>query len=486
MIVLAYLIIPITVCVLVFLSKDIKLDQDVSESGISRLFYRISLFIYRILRSKRTIVNSQKVRASLATLNRETNADKLEENYYAQKISIVLLLSICGSFLAILLHLSTIYGGNIRDGKFIDRKEPGDGALALNIVASNEDGEALGEFNITIDEMTYTKKEADELFEKAASELENLILGQNESLEKVTGDLNLVQKIDGYPFEISWKVDNLDVCKYDGEIDFDFVPKEGVIVTLAASFKYNDDRWEQVLYANVIPRQLSPAEIVQKEIRDLIEESNEKSRYEAQMELPGKYKEETVLWKEKEEDNSLLLMLLMIVTGGICFVLKDKELAGKIEDRNKGLLRDYPSLVSQMVLYLGAGMTMRNIFGKLSENYVAKLKAGQEKSFAYEEILRTTRQLAAGKSEGDAYEEFGYRCGGQQYTRLSTLLSQNLRKGNSELLKLLNEEARKAQEDRLDRARKAGEEAGTKLLLPMILMLLIVMIIIMIPAYMTF
>jgi hypothetical protein len=78
------------------------------------------------------------------------------------------------------------------------------------------------------------------------------------------------------------------------------------------------------------------------------------------------------------------------------------------------------------------------------------------------------------------------RCASQQYTRLSTLLSQNLRKGNSSLLDVLNEEATKAFNERMDAARKLGEEAGTKLLLPMILMLVIVMVIIMIPAYMAF
>ena len=104
----------------------------------------------------------------------------------------------------------------------------------------------------------------------------------------------------------------------------------------------------------------------------------------------------------------------------------------------------------------------------------------------YEELLKTTRQLQAGQSEVKAYEAFGLRCQGQEYTRLCTLLSQNLRKGNGEILKLLQEESSKAFNDRMDTVRKLGEEAGTKLLLPMILMLLIVMVVIMIPAYLTF
>ena len=62
----------------------------------------------------------------------------------------------------------------------------------------------------------------------------------------------------------------------------------------------------------------------------------------------------------------------------------------------------------------------------------------------------------------------------------------NIRKGNSELLSLLSEESKKAFEERMEKVRKTGEEAGTKLLMPMIIMLVIVMIMIMIPAYMAF
>ena len=62
--------------------------------------------------------------------------------------------------------------------------------------------------------------------------------------------------------------------------------------------------------------------------------------------------------------------------------------------------------------------------------------------------------MNSGISEQDAYENFADRCGLQQYTRFATLLSQNLRKGNSELLNLLHEESVKAYEERMDLARK--------------------------------
>ena len=66
------------------------------------------------------------------------------------------------------------------------------------------------------------------------------------------------------------------------------------------------------------------------------------------------------------------------------------------------------------------------------------------------------------------------------------MLSANLQKGSQGLAKLLQEEAAFSMEERSQMARKFGEEAGTKLVLPMILMLLVVLVILMAPAVMAF
>jgi hypothetical protein len=72
------------------------------------------------------------------------------------------------------------------------------------------------------------------------------------------------------------------------------------------------------------------------------------------------------------------------------------------------------------------------------------------------------------------------------YTKLAVLLNQNIRKGNNNLQRQLNEEMDKAFEERKNMARKYAEEAATKLLLPMILMLLVVIVMIMYPAFVSF
>ncbi len=458
-----------------------------SQDGfITRNLYKVSLLIYRKLIRKKQMPGAENVRACLSALYDTGDLNEIEEDYYANKISIVLLVVIAGCFLALMLHLSTIHNTLVEDGNVVRRRLPGKGEQTLELVAKTEEGEALGDFDLVVDEQIYTRKEADELYEKASKELETVILGENPGLEQVSTDLNLVKELEGYPFEISWQTEDYELISYDGKLAEKEIPKEGLLCGLTATFKYDEGSWQQVIYVNLVPRQLTMEEKARDAVGKLLDKANSGSKYDEEVILPNFYEGKSLVWSEKTEDNSLILLVLMWIAGIGCFALKDKELKEKAMQRRQQLLADYPQLVSQLVLYLGAGMTVRNIFFKLSDEYAKKREGGAEPRFMYEELLRTTRALQAGQSEARAYEEFGQRCQGQEYTRLCTLLSQNLRKGNGEILRLLQEESKKAFNDRMDAVRKLGEEAGTKLLLPMILMLLIVMVVIMIPAYLTF
>ena len=169
--------------------------------------------------------------------------------------------------------------------------------------------------------------------------------------------------------------------------------------------------------------------------------------------------------------------------GFVVYVFLDRDFHEQLEKRKKGLRREYPEIVHKLVLFVGAGMTIRGAFHKIAGDYEAKRRGESGQSPAYEEVLYTCRELNSGVSEGASYEHFGRRTGLQEYIRLSTLLAQNLKRGNSTLLERLREEADKAAEERLQQSKKLGEEAGTKLLVPMVLMLAVVMAVIMIPAF---
>ncbi len=484
--VIVYVIMLVLMLVLFILSRDIDLPADIRDTGISRGFLKISLFIYQRLGGGRRSFSREKIRIYLGTLEHKKDMEGTETEYFIRKISIVLMMATAGSFLSLMMCLSSLNGSSpIHEGMVI-RNPFGEKEYDLDLVATDAEGEEIGEYELEVKTRSFTRSEAEALFTEASESLEKVILKDNESLDWVTSDLDLVEKIDGYPFDIRWRVDNFDVMHYDGRLIEENIPDEGIAVMLTATFSYGENKWQQIMYTEVYPKEMTAAQRAVRDIGKMLKTADEESSEKEMIVLPESYKGQDVIWSEKKSDNSILILILTLIGGAASFVLKDKELKKSIEERELELLSDYPKLVSKLVLYMGAGMTVRNIFRKLSAAYLKELQAGGKKRYLSEEMLRATRELMAGASEGEVYERFGERCGVREYTRLTTLLVQNLKKGNSELLTLLQEESKRAFEERMDRVRKIGEEAGTKLLMPMIIMLVIVMAMIMIPAYMAF
>ena len=100
----------------------------------------------------------------------------------------------------------------------------------------------------------------------------------------------------------------------------------------------------------------------------------------------------------------------------------------------------------------------------------------------YEAILRCARSMADGKSEMAAYEDLSTYAPEKNYRKLSLLITHHLRKGSEDLIFQLEKEARAAFEQRKIQAKVAGEEASTKLLLPMMGLLGIILVVLIVPA----
>ena len=148
-------------------------------------------------------------------------------------------------------------------------------------------------------------------------------------------------------------------------------------------------------------------------------------------------------------------------------------------------MAEYAGFVSMLRLYLMAGLTVKNAFARITAD-LAGQKRSAGKQYLYEELKTACYQMENGMAQEQVYQEWGKRCGDMRYRRLSFLLGVHLKQGNSQLLQLLAGEVESAREDRRNCAKKAGEEAGTKLLLPMMMMLMVVMMLVLLPAYLDF
>lgn len=406
------------------------------------------------------------------------------EEFYIRRYSQVLAIFFLGNLLCLCVACSAKANGVVQKGSYIDRNAYGQGEKEVTLKAQIEGEETEKKIAYTIKERRYTTEEIEYLYEQASVRLRTVIPGENASLERVTENLVLPEEIEGYPFEIFWESSSYSLLQTDGTV-INAELTEPEIVTLTAHFQYEEIEWEEVFPVQIYPAVYTEEEQWIQKIQESLEWENQKSRTDKVMLLPEQIGTRKVVWKEVMEDGSGYFFLLLCIATVAVFYWKGREVEQSLEKRRKSLMLDYSEVVNKLILYLGAGITVRNAFLKMGEDY-KKQEISNQKRYAYEEILLLCYELQSGIPEVEAYEHLGKRCQVQSYMKLSALLAQNLRKGSNDLLVMMRQEAANAFAERKNTARKLGEEAGTKLLIPMMMMLCIVMVIIMIPAYFSF
>lgn len=418
----------------------------------------------------------------LKTLQPQIAADRQLQEHYLSLYSTLLMVVFVGNLICLAVWVSARSSPQLIDGSYLRRNPYGEGETAVGLAAEIP-GIQEEVFDYLVEERRYTKQEIGKLYEEAQTLLPAVILGENERLEDVRKNLNLVSELADYPFQITWESSAYSLINTDGTVHNEELTA-GEIVTLTARFSYEDWNSECRLLVQINPVIFTPQEAIRSRVEELLRENGERTRTSEIMTLPETLGTEPIVWREIITDSSGYFLFFVFIAAGALYWGKGRELDRKLEARRRELLLDYPEIVNKLALYMGAGMTIRNAFFKMGEDY--KKQREERKKYVYEEILITCYELQGGRSETEAYERFGKRCQVQSYVKLSALLSQNIRKGSNDLLRMFRQEADNAFAERKSLAKKMGEEAGTKLLMPMMMMLCVVMVIIMIPAYFSF
>lgn len=349
--------------------------------------------------------------------------------------------------------------------------------------AQKEDGSSQ-EVSFTIPGLTYSQKEIQAWFQKAKEELEDAVLGENESLDYVNSNLNLVASLPELPIEISWGSSNPEILDWEGCLG-ENIPKEGTTVKLYVSFTCQDEREDFELEAKVYPPRLPKEDQWEREAQNSFSRLNEGDGEGNIWYLPSEVNGEAVIWKLPSSHTGAAVLMITSVMAAVWMVGKKREEQSSWKKRQEELAVDYPEILNKFVLLLNAGMNTRRAFAKVALDYRKQKQAAGEHfraRAAYEEIAFVYMEMEQGIPEAEAYEHLGSRCGLAAYKTFSTLLVQNLRKGNGEIADMLEREAAAAFENRKRRAKILGEQAGTKLLIPMIMMLVIVFVILLFPA----
>jgi len=457
--------------------------EEVSEvpSSLLKPFYCMGMYVYkRFCMWKTPVMKNEAVEKALQRLHPGENRQQLCTEYYVKKIALCLLIVFVGMLFAVLVRVKTEMEQALgKDGRIV-RGEYEEGSRELELYAEME-GMETQSLHLTVEPREYSAEELEELLGEFQMQLPELIQGNNPSLQAVSEPLVLEETYPGYPFTVDWSSDRPEIIAGTGNVLT--IPAEERVVVLGAKLSYGAWEWEEQITVCVVPPELTEEECRYRELEEMVLLAESSSRSQGQWNLPESYHGKEIHWSQQVEDYGLLILGVVMVIAVLVFFLADKDLQEELEKRKDSMRRRYPDVVQKLLLYLGAGLTVRTSFQKIAGDYEQGRKEGGSRQPIYEEMLFTCHELQAGVSEGAAYEHFGKRTGLQEYIRLSTLLMQNIKKGNSTLLQRLREEADRAYTEQLQNSRKLGEEATTKLLLPMVLMLLVVMLMIMLPAF---
>lgn len=442
-------------------------------------FFLLALKVYQ--KRKIRANKNPKLYRELSQLYPMKDTEELYVNFQVRKLTSAFIVLTIGTVSAIFLHLCSRMEGRVAEGAQLIRNEWGAGDYEIKMRAKAD--EWSREIPILVEERKLTEKEREELFKNINEILPEIIKKDNHDLDHVTGDLYLPSTVPGYPLKLTWNSENKERVGRNGNVNRIGIGEKGEEVKLTATILLEEERKKFEYDVFLLPESLAVEELFFRSLEDLLIKTNLEREDKKEYYLPGKLDGIEVVWEEIKPDNSIFLFILTLFISVLICKGMEKDLEKNCKKRNRQLIIDYPGFVSKLRLYLQAGLTIKNSFLKITTDY--QNQKGR-RCYLYEEMKVACYQLENGVMEEQVYQDWGKRCGVMRYRRLSFLLAVNLKQGNSRLLLLLEQEADSAQEDRRNLARKAGEEAGTRLMLPMMLMLVVVMFLVLLPAYMDF
>lgn len=368
------------------------------------------------------------------------------------------------------------------------RNAYGEGAQAVTVNAETDNG-FREKISVTVNERRYTENELEEFSKRLDTELWKGVLGNNTDPENVTEDMQFVSRIEGYPFEITWRSDEPLLVNSAGVINKTRLKEkdtedEGIPVMIRATLKYKDYTEDKYSYFVIRKAKTSTFLTVKEEIEQSLKEYDKKTETEGNQKLPEAVGGSKITFYRSSVNRGIAVLFLGIVTSFLIMSAKDRKIRDEAENRRKQMEADYPNILNQYALYYTAGMNPRAIWSAICSRYeqdtVLSHKRGR---YAYEEMITAKRMMDEGLSELAAYDLFASRCDNVRYRAFISFVKQTAEKGGGGLKSVLYEEMEKAKTERNNLIKVAASEAETKLLLPMFMMLLVVLAIVMVPVF---
>ena len=158
--------------------------------------------------------------------------------------------------------------------------------------------------------------------------------------------------------------------------------------------------------------------------------------------------------------------------GGLLILYLDLTLQDKLTARRQEIVLDLPQALSKLTLLVNSGMVLRDAWKKVSITGERAL---------YQEMQNANLEMENGVMEIDAYRNFAERCNVKEVRKFTSLIIQNLNKGNEELAYFMKDLSDEMWEVKKNEVKQKGEKANSKLLLPMMMIFIGILLMVMVP-----
>lgn len=406
------------------------------------------------------------------------------EQFFMKQGRIILAEVVIGIILLIILIFSMIFFP-----KYIvfERNPFGQGMKEIQ-VSLKKDKENK-KINYKLSEQELSDKQIRKIYKQFFKELKRKVAGKNTGLNKVTTSLSLPENIEGYPFEIAYEFLEDGYIFLDGTLNKKEQNKlkngESHItyITVKASYKQYEEIRKYKIQIFSKPDTFRHNKFYK--VEQYLKKKEQKSRYGEKIRIPTTYKG-IQIGTGQNGVGSMGLIILFITIGLLIPLHNYMKLREKGDKCQIEAERDFPVIVHLLTLYMGAGLSFFSAVRRISNNYQRQKKQSKQKKYAFERIMLMEQQMNNGISQKEACHNWGMQFRTDSYQKLSLILIQSFTKGAKEAAVLMETEEKEAFRKRVDRARKEGEEAATRLLFPMILLLSEVMLLVMYPALIRF
>ncbi len=326
---------------------------------------------------------------------------------------------------------------------------------------------------VLVEERIRTEEEVEELLSDSEKILLEMIKGENESLQKITSDLKLLDEIPETSVEVTWVEIPYEYVYSNGQLRKDYELLEPVELKISAILTCQEYTRDFEATVTLLPRAVGIKEKLQK----LIQPEKDKIL------LPEEYEGQRIVWKKPMDLTFVYIFVLTIAATVVLKLGSQKDAEAQKKERLEALEKDYAQIVSKFAMLLSAGLSVRNAWERIVLLQRRKTESGR---LIYEELFWGFKEMQKGVSELEVYEKVGARIGLVHYKKLMALFISDKRRGTANLLDAMNQEMLSAFEEQKRKTKQEGEKIGTKLLLPMMGMLGVVFIMILVPAFLSF